>query len=617
MKKITIMIKQINKSLVIIGGVAICMVAYACKKSFLNREPIGQISGATLNNRAGVNGLLIGAYSMLDGTGINDWLIDAVNTSVWNAWAGSCAADDAHKGGGFGSQPERGELEGKYYTSENAILYQRWKHYYAAIQRCNEAIRALNTVPDGEFSEAEALQVRTEARFLRGVYHLMAAQMWRNIPYIDETISFAANNYKVSNMPSDVAWTKIIEDFQFAIDNLPPTQTDIGRPNSWAAKAFLAKVYMQENRLADAKPLLDDVIANGVTTNGLKYDLQPEFSQLFRAKYENRSESVFAVQMSVNDGGDGRNGNQGEWVNYPSTFGGWGNQPSFSLANAYKTENGLPMLDNFNDVDLKNDMAVKPTDPFTPSTAALDPRLDWTIARRGVPFHDLRLGSDAPNPEGGPYRGKKWVIWNEDVGGIGSESMDGWQQAGGMNYNMIRFAEVLLWAAECEVEIGDLQKAEDLVNRVRTRAANPDGFLKKYVDDADPSKGFTNTPAANYDIKLYSGGNSFAAKGKDYARKAVRFERRLELALEGQRFFDLQRYDLAQPGYMADLLNSYMQQELAKFNSYLPAPQTYNIFVGANFIKGRHEIYAIPRLEIQRSAESSGPTLTQNPGHDN
>ncbi len=612
--------RKINNKIWIAGAcITACTVIYACKKSFLERTPIGQISTATLNNKAGVNGLLIGAYSMLDGTGINDWLVMTSNTSVWNSWAGSTASDEAHKGGGYGSQGERSELENKKYTAQNSILNDRWKLYYAAIQRCNEAIRGLDKVPEGEFTADEALQVRAEARFLRGVYHFMAAQMWRNIPYVDETVTFSNGNYKVSNQPPGYAWPLIEADFQYAIDNLTATKKQIGRAHKWAAEAFLAKVYMQQNKLAEAKPLLENVITNGVTASGVKLTLQPEFSQLYRSSFKNGSESVFAVQMSVNDGGEGRNGNEGESYNYPGEagskgFGGWGHQPSFNLVNSYKTQNGLPMLDDFNDVDLKSNMALKSTDPFSPSTAPVDPRLDWTVARRGLPFHDWGIYNEDPNKQGGPYRGKKWVYWKADEA-TGAEVIGGPQYTSGINYNMIRFSDVLLWDAECEVEIGSLQKAEDLVNIVRARAANPVGFLKKYVDDADPSKGFSNVPAANYDIALYSGNNGFVAKGQAYARKAVRFERKLELALEGGRFFDLQRYDLAQPGYMADLLNKYMPEEVAKFESYLPAPQTYEILKGATFVKGKHEIYAIPQVQIDQSATAEGPTLIQNPGH--
>src|SRR5690606_35590019 len=129
------------------------------------------------------------------------------------------------------------------------------------------------------------------------------------------------------------------------------------------------------------------------------------------------------------------------------------------------------------------------------------------------------------------------------------------------------------------------------------RAANPDGFVKTYVDDNDPSKGFTNTPAANYFVGLYNG--EFAANGKEYAREAVRFERKIEFGMEGHRFFDLQRYDLQQPGYMGDVLDAYTTHEV---QSYIDATgQPYFILQGAKFTKGKNEIFPIPQREIDLS----------------
>jgi len=611
-----------NKILITTGCLAASFAIYSCSKSFLERQPVGQINTLTLDNKAGVNGLLIGAYSMLDGEGINDWLINTSNTSVWNPWAGSVASDDAHKGGGYGNQGERGELENKSYTAQNVILGDRWKFAYAAVQRANEAIRGLNKVAAGQFTDAEALQVKAEARFLRGYFHLEAAKMWRNIPFVDETITFSAGNFKVSNQPAGYAWAKIEDDFKFAVDNLTEAKTEYGRANKWAAKALLAKTYMQENKLTAAMPILEDIIANGVNTKGIHFDLQPQYEELFRTNNENGPESVFAVQMSVNDGGEGRNGNEGLSFNLPShagskSFGGWGHQPSFNLVNAFKTQNGLPMFGTFNDVDVKNNLNVADGDPFTPDAGTLDPRLDWTVTRRGLPIHDWGLDDNSPNISGGPYWGKKPIYWHSEEGGKGSETIDGWQTATGINFNIVRFADVLLMAAECQVENGSLQTAADYVNRVRARAANPAGFLYKYVNDADVTQGFSATPAANYDVQLYTGPNGFVAKGQPYAREAVRFERRLEFAMEGGRFFDLQRWDLASPGYMANVLNTYIPQEVAKFEAYLPGPPqlTYNILKGALFKQGIDEIYAIPQVQIDLSAETAGPTLIQNPGH--
>ena len=598
--------KRLNNKIIIVGCLVSSLVFYACKKDYLNTRPIGALDEAILNNKAGVNGLLIGAYSLLDGRGVEN--VDDGRASVWNTWLGNVGADDAHKGGDYSSQPERMTIENKTYTATNSILSDRWRANFGGVTRSNEVIRGLDKLPDGQMTEAEKTQVRAEARFLRGVFHLEAAKVWKNIPYVDETITFAANNYNISNTIS--VWPKIEADFAYAIANLAATNEQKGRANSWAAKAFLAKCYMFQMKFAEAKALLDDIITNGVTTWGTKYDLVPEFEQLFRQKFENNAETVFAVQMSVNDGASGANGTSGEAFNYPpAPFGGWGHQPSFSLVNSFKTENGLPLLDTWNASDVKNDQGVKNTQPYAADkTIPLDPRLDWTVSRKKLPLKDWGL-HEIEYDFCGPYRAKKTVHWQQEKDGATSELAGGWQHTNGNNYNMIRFADVLLWAAEVEVEIGSLVKAEGYVNRVRARAANPAGFLYEYLDNSDPMGGFSTTKAANYVINEYSG--QFAANGKEYARKAVRFERKLEFACEGHRFFDLQRWDRAAPGYMANTLNVYMDHERASFKA---SGVTYQILEGGvKFTQGKHEIFAIPQEQMDISGAQN--KLVQNPGH--
>ena len=175
-----------------------------------------------------------------------------------------------------------------------------------------------------------------------------------------------------------------------------------------------------------------------------------------------------------------------------------------------------------------------------------------------------------------------------------------------LNYTMIRFADVLLWAAEAEVEAGSLSKAESYVNMVRARAAEPAGWVKTYVDNNDPSKGFTDTPAANYKIGLYTG--QFTANGKSYARKAVRFERKLELAMEHHRFFDLVRYD----GNEYDLVSS--MNKFMKYEGNLVL-NTANNYKSGVFEKNKHEYLPIPLTQIDLSVDKTGKSvLTQNPG---
>jgi hypothetical protein len=157
---------------------------------------------------------------------------------------------------------------------------------------------------------------------------------------------------------------------------------------------------------------------------------------------------------------------------------------------------------------------------------------------------------------------------------------------------------VLLWLAECEVEIGSLERARALVNQIRTRAANPAGFVPKAIEGATRND-FTivaGTPAANYVIKNYE----TPWTDKAVARKAVRFETRLEFALEGHRFFDLQRW-----GVSAEVLNAYLATERTK-RVYL---------AGKSFVKNKNEFFPIPLEAIDRSLKDGKPTLTQDPNY--
>lgn len=594
----------------VIAGLVGVVPMQACKKSFIELNPQGPISEATLATKSGVNGILIGAYSLLDGVGGPG---TSFLTGVANAFVGGVAADDAHKGGNYGAQQELNQIENHSLDASNPVILDKWKVYYAGVVRANEVLRVMEKVPEGQLTDSEKQQIRAEAIFLRAVFHFEAAKMWRKIPYIDETISFGAGNYNVPNNVSP--WPRIEADFQHAVDNLTPTKSEIGRATSWSAKAFLAKAYMFQHKYAEAQPLLNDIIENGVNASGQKFDLYPEFSQTFNALYDNGPESVFAVQMSVNDGAQGLNGNAGEILNTPAIFNGGTYQPSFSLVNSFKTDEttGLPLIHTFNDEDVKHDLGLPFVDPFTPYAGTLDPRLDWTVGRRGIPLLDWGLHSRSWIPaqnEGGPYSPVKSWLWKKDIGSTG-EAYEGWAQATAQNYHLIRFADVLLWAAEVEVEIGSLDKAQEYVNRVRARAANPAGFVKTYVNNDDPSLGFTNTPAANYFIKEYPAGH-FAAIGKNEARLAVWFERKLELAMEGHRFFDLQRYDNGS-GYMADVLNDYAKHEVKVYQDRLGVP--YQILDGAEFVKGKSELYPIPIGQIDVSKVDGKATLEQNNGY--
>lgn len=594
------LIKNLTRScylllIIFIGG---------CQEGFLEVNPKATLSSNNLSTEAGVNGVLIGAYSLLNngGTPGGGW-----PSGRWIF--GGVTSDDAHTGTEAGALQPVPQYESYTHTAATPGFNDRWRVLYSSVQRANDVLRLLQqVVENGTIQPENALQIEAEAKFLRGVYHLEAALMWKNIPFIDEGISFANNNYNVSN--TDPVWPFIEADFEFAGNHLTDTKSEVGRANKWAAKSFLVKAYMFQHKFNEAKPILDDIITNGVTANGLKYDLHKYYFDNFKPSTKHGPEQVFAVMHSVNDGAGGANGNTSSGEGHAGPYGGpfpsFGfYQPSFSLVNSYKTDEqtGLPLLENFNDFDIDHDLGIPSSEPFTNYQGTLDSRLDWIVGRRGIPFLDWGV-----NP------GMSWVR-QQSVGGPYLHMKNANPQAepaarqnnsSANNYNMIRFADVLLWAAEVEVEIGSLELAEQYVNRIRARAANPEGWVKKYLDNDNPMAGVTDEPAANYKVGLYNG--EFTDRGINFAREAVRFERKLELAMEHHRFFDLQRYDNG-TGYMADLLNAYIQHETSVPN--------YNFYYmeGASFTKGKNELYPIPLEQIDLGITSEGPSLIQNPGY--
>lgn len=608
--------KKQYKILIIAMGV-LMFITYACKKSFLDKQPLGTLGLNNVTNKAGVQTLLVGAYALLDGeTGLDN--VGNDYGSAGSNWIyGSICADDSYKGSTPGDQPPAVLLESWSISSgTSAYLNQKWKKLYNGIQRANEVLRVMPNATD--IADADKKVIEAEAKFLRGFYHADGKKMWNNIPYVDETITYVNQNLNAPNIDAtgnfvDI-WPKIEADLKFAADNLPATQPQVGRINKYGAMAFLAKAYMFEHKYTEAKPLLSELIANGVTAGGLKYKLV-NFESNFNAASKNGPESVFACQFSVNDG-SALNGNYGDVLNFPNGAGAPGgccgfNNPSWNLANAYKTDavTGLPLLDSWND----GQVVSADTNPYN---GTLDPRIDWTMGRPGIPYLDY--GPDSKNwirdpTTNGVFSPKKNVYAKSQFGSLSSNETSFWgaTQINANNFNFIRFADVLLWAAECEIEIGSLQNAENYIDTVRARAANPAGWVYKNATYSASSSTYSpqTTPADSYKIGLYPTG-TLAANGKAYARKVVQFERRLELAMEGNRFFDLQRWD-NDPNHLADMtniLNAYQSVEKTR-KSFYTTNQT------AQFHKGVNEYYAIPQAQIDIQNSKGTVTLKQNPGY--
>jgi hypothetical protein len=613
--------KLVSKHPLLVGTALLTIATgalYGCKDFLSNAAaPQGTLDQSTLANRAGVEGTLIGAYRSLDcSTSSGAWGCAASNW-VW----GSVAADDSYKGSNATDQPPINDVEGYHWGTPDADSYinQKWSQVYEGVVRANSALRLLKQVKassPGEFSAADANGIAGEAIFLRAYYHLEAWKMWGNIPYYreDET------DFRKANETSALAVADILKDLDSAIKLLPlaPRNAQKGRASQWTAKAYKGKVQVYTGQYAAAVTTLKDVQTNG------PYALETSYDKVWTgfAAFANGPETIWAYQASANDGEpNGNNANFGERLNMPysgSHFGCCGfNQPSQNLVNFYKVDaTGLPLAlsspATWNASDAN--FAGGPT-----NVTAVDPRLDWTVGRDGVPYKDWGLYSSAGGwvrdlGNGGPYSPKK----NAHEQASGAESKVGWQntQLNSVNIHLFRYADLLLLLAEAEVETGDLAGATAIVNQVRARAgvtaqgcgkgsdaATQTALQTKYPVCATDSRLAVpiNDPSISWAVYRVAQYPTFASQA--YGREAVRTERRLELAMEGQRFFDLRSYGLT---YAAAAINGYINGEK------VAARRLYK--AGAEAFIARHMLYPLPSLQIELSKVAGQNRLVQNPG---
>ena len=288
--------KRVQYKLIITGCLAALVLIYACSKSFLTKPALGTLSQEDLATKAGVEGLLIGCYSQLTGSGSNASDATSWGSSGDNWVYGSVVADDSYKGSEASDQGDIQSLELWTSTSTNSYPSAKWSFIYDAIQRCNQTIQTMRIATG--LLPADTVEITAEARFLRAYYHFEAKKMWNMVPYIGDNLT-VTSPYVPNNV--DI-WPNILADFSYAMNNLPNTQPNVGRANHFAAEAYIAKVYMFQHNYSAALPLLRDLITNGETSNGLKYALNASYQSNFNAEQKNGAESVFACQMAVNDG---------------------------------------------------------------------------------------------------------------------------------------------------------------------------------------------------------------------------------------------------------------------------------------------------------------------------
>lgn len=568
------------------------MFGVSCSDEFLEVLPTGSLADAQVGTADGIDGLLIGTYSALNGVfgnrfeGPNHWV------------TGSIMGGEANKGTDAGDYSTINPIQRYEIDPTSGDINQLWLGRFEGISRANAVLRALANATD--VAPADMARIAGEARMLRAHFYFDLKKHFNSVPVFDETVD-AVEVILVPNTTE--VYPQIEADLQFAYDNLPAT-TDAGRVNKWAAASLMGKAKLYQNKFAEAKTWFDDVIANGVTPSGEKYALLDNYSAVFNAEFDNNSGAIFDVE-SANNTGSVQNANYFDDLNYPYNTGpdGPGNccgffQPSISLGNVFRTSAGLPLLDgSFNDPanQVADNFTFQQIDggdeaDFVEDADPLDPRIDHSIGRKGIPYLDWTgVGGVHPGtawirsfPYAGPYSPKKYIYYQSQENSLtdGSSWTRGYAL---MNYTIIRYADVLLMAAEAEVEAGSLMKAMEYVNLVRARAANAEFWVK----DSD------GTDAANYEIAEYT---AFADKA--FATSAIRMERNLELSGEGHRFFDLVRWGIA-----AEYLNDYLAFEGSKLVTK---------FGGASFTAGKSEYYPIPQTQIDIQGSD---VLTQNPGY--
>lgn len=576
--------------LALVMGLSI--LPFSCKENFLEVPVTGELDETQVQSLDGLEGLLIGTYSVLNGRG-NDWHAGASNW-MW----GSIRGGEANKGTNAGDFNSMNPVQRFELDAVNSNVNYKWSGSYEGVSRANSVLANIANVDDA--SEDDIKRITAEARFLRAHYYFELKKHFQNVPWVDETMtdSEAAD---VGN--KEDIWPKIQADFEHAYTNLPETQSDVGRANKWAAASYLGKALLYQKKYDEAKVIFDEVISKGMTSNGKKYGLVPRFEDVFKGENENHEESIFAFQAAAGTG-DVNNTNVDLAMNYPYNTGPDGPgeccgfyAPSFELINSYRTDaNGLPYLDGSykESLELVNDQGIASNQEFTPDQGNLDPRLDLTIGRRYIQFLDWmpHPGADWIRDQSyaGPYTQKKYSYRKSDRGVYqdGSSWTPGYHA---INFMIIRYADVLLMAAEAEIEAGSISKAIEYINQVRTRAANPSSFVKGKLtgftngDFKEPILDFSKD-AANYVI-----GNYPTTLSKSEATAALRFERKLELALEGQRFFDLVRW-----GVDVEEVNEYLTYESKKLptnlsgatytatDAYLPIPQRQIDLQGADVL---------------------------------
>lgn len=575
------------KYLNIVSAILAAVLPVSCTGFLDDQIPQGTMSDSQLVDPKYVDNLVISAYAV--------WISAEDINSSFSMWNYDVRSDDAYKGG---NGTEDGDVFHNLEVSQGIMttawnINDMWVRLYNAISRANTALKELDLVDEDSYPLKQ--QRIAEMRFLRAHGHFLLKQLYKNIVFVmDENLaSDEYNNLSNTEYTNDAGWQLIADDFKFAYDNLPVTQADKGRPTKAAAAAYLAKTYLykayhQDDPAShkvtsinadDLRKVVEFTESSIMTAGG--YGLEADFHNNFRPEpqYENGPESLWAMQYSMNDGTTNGNCNWSFGLIVPNipgvTDGGCDfYKPSQNLVNAFRTDaEGHPLFDTFND------------DDYDMSEDYADPRLFLTVGMPGLPYEFNEK-----------YMMDRTVTWSRSNGLYGynvtlKHNVDpdsGYLIKGGgwwgspMNHIVIRYADVLLMRAEALIQLNDgrIDEAVGLINSLRTRAKQSTAMIANYPSDY----------GVRFNVEPYSGTYT-----QEEALKMLKFERRVELAMESDRFFDLVRW-----GEAAEVLNRYYANEA----------DNCSIYASANFTTDKNEYLPIPHSQIS----ASNGHYTQNIG---
>ena len=555
--------------------VAVSLFSATSCDSFIEVEPEGVIDEQLAMENP--DKMVTAAYAMLG---------DCWYTYPFNLWPyGDVASDDCLKGGSGTTDTGYHPMEiWSTLTSTPGEFDELWYRLYCAISRCNRALVSVAEYGEGTLGAETAKQRDAEVRFLRAHFYFKLLTMFRQIPWIDEEVykNNAQEQTRNDEFTYEQLFQKIIDDFKVAYDVLPAEQQDGGRVNKIAAASYLAKCYLTlawgdgyeaTNGVSHInQDYMKKVVEYTDVVKSSKYGYLEDFGDIFLPEYKNSKESIFAVQCSDYKD-DNTTFGRANWSNMLN--GCWGiwscgwdfHKPSQNLVSAFKTKDGLPDFDNF---DKTIDYPIN----GVPTAQKWDPRLFHTVGMPTFPYkyeESYTLTKDnsrTPNTYG-YYTSLKEVPQRSK-----GETYNSPWQAFDMNDYVFRYSDVMLMRAEALIETGKLEEARTIINDIRQRAKNS---VAKHIQYA----------ADQCEIALYP---DTYFKDKETARKCLQWERRLELAMENGRYFDLRRWGIA-----SKTLNAYFETE--KNDVY--DGQTYAQYLrDAHYTPGKNEFYPVPYNQL-------------------